>query len=254
MKIRSDSLENEYRVVTSLGNHPRIIQFFAIVRDQKNFQIMIVMEYMEGGSLADKLKDQNPLPDNSVLKYLVQILEGVSFIHQKKIYHSDIKPANILFTAKDNLKISDFGIAVGNQLQTNTSSATSSHFQGDFHYMSPERLQGAARSAANDIWSVGATFVHMVSGQPLNPRDILTQLLINISQYKICINGKPYSEYLETLNENDFKKQIISRTLCPESNRANCQQLLLILFPHSKRLPAEALCRESESRMSTLGE
>ena len=84
--------------MTSLGNHPRIIQFFAIVRDEKNFQIMIVMEFLEGASLADKLKDQKPLPDSSVLKYLVQILEGVSFIHRKGIYHSDIKPANILFT------------------------------------------------------------------------------------------------------------------------------------------------------------
>ena len=233
-------LEKEYRLVTSLGNHPRIIQFFAIVPDNRNYQIMIVMEYMECGSLADKLQEQKPLPDNSVLKYLTQILEGVSFLHRKEIYHSDIKPANILFTAEDNLKISDFGIAVGSQLQTK-SSATSSHFQGDFHYMSPERLQGADRSAANDMWSVGATVVHMISGQPLNHLETATQLLMNISQYKLCINGKPYNEYMETLNENDFKKKILSRTLCDASNRANCQQLLRILFPHSKRLPREGL-------------
>ena len=175
-KSQVDALQNEYRLVTSLGNHPRIIQFFAIIPDDRNFQIMIVMEFMEGGSLADKLRDQKPLPDNSVLKYLTQILEGVSFLHRKEIYHSDIKPANILFTADDNLKISDFGIAVGSQLQTK-SSATSSHFQGDFHYMSPERLQGADRSAANDIWSVGATFVHMITGQPLNHLDTITQLI-----------------------------------------------------------------------------
>ena len=99
------------------------------ILDQRNSRIMIVMEYMEGGSLADKLKDQNPLPDNAVLKYLVQILEGVGFIHKRQIYHSDIKPSNILFTAEDNLKISDFGIAVGGQLQT-TASATSSHILG----------------------------------------------------------------------------------------------------------------------------
>ena len=146
------------------------------------------MEYMECGSLADKLRDQKPLPENSVLKYLTQILEGASFLHRKEIYHSDIKPANILFTVGDNLKISDFGIAVGSQLETK-SSATS-HFQGDFHYMSPERLQGADRSATNDIWSVGATLVHMISGQPLNHLETVTQLLINISQYKIFISGK----------------------------------------------------------------
>ena len=165
----------------------------------------------------------------------------MSFLHRREIYHSDIKPANILFTAEDNLKISDFGIAIGSQLQTK-SSATSSHFQGDFHYMSPERLQGADRSATNDIWSLGATFVHMISGQPLNHLDTTIPLLsMNISQYKIFVKGAPLNNYLQTLNDNDFKKKVISRTLCNEPNRANWQQLFRILFPHSKRLPKEAL-------------
>ena len=118
---------------------------------------------MECGSLADKLREQNPRHENSVLKYLTQILEGVCFLHLKYIFHSDIKPANILFTAGhvlvyggrgalgttvvdflknknyvscsyifSYLKISDFGITVESQLQTKAS-ATSSHFQGDFH-------------------------------------------------------------------------------------------------------------------------
>ena len=77
----------------SLGNHPRIIQFFAIVPDERNCQIMIVMEYMEGvedkRSLADKLQNNQPLPENSVISYLTQILEGVSFLHRREIYHSD---------------------------------------------------------------------------------------------------------------------------------------------------------------------
>ena len=67
------------------------------------------------------------------------------------------------------------------------------------------------------------------------------QPLINVSQYKIFISGKPYNKYLQTLNDSDFKKKVISKTLCEEPNRANGTQLLRILFPHSKRLPAEAL-------------
>ena len=107
--------------------------------------------------------------------------------------------------------------------------------------MSPERLKGAERSAANDIWSVGATFVYMISLQPLNYLDTITQLKFNISEYKVCINENPYSVYLQTLNENHFKKKVISRTLCNELHRANWQQLFRILFLQSKRLPAEAL-------------
>ena len=110
------ALEKEYRLVSSLDIHPRIIQFFAFVPDINKVRLMIVMEYLAGGSLADKLKDHKPLADQKTHKYLVQILEGLDFLHQRNIYHSDIKPANILFTEEDNLKICDFGIAV--ELQT----------------------------------------------------------------------------------------------------------------------------------------
>ena len=112
------SLEKEFSLVSKLHKHQRIIEFFAFIRDDEHAKLMIVMEYLEGGSLRDKIQNHNnsPLPNDSVLKYLVQILEGVEFLHQNKIYHSDIKPANILFTAEDNLKICDFGIStqIGN--------------------------------------------------------------------------------------------------------------------------------------------
>ena len=95
------------------------------------------MEYLEGGSLANKLKAHHHhfISQTSVcfqiLKYF-QILEGVLFLHNKNICHNDIKPANILLTG-DNLKFSDFGIAVRTDLQTETSSRR----KGDFCYMSP---------------------------------------------------------------------------------------------------------------------
>ena len=218
------ALEKEYAIVSRLDNHPRIVQFLAIVCDVTKVRIMIVMEYLERGSLADRLKDQNSLSKYSVLKYIVQILEGVDFLHQRKIYHSDIKPANILFNKDDEVKLCDFGIAVGIECLTE-SSATASHMKGDFHYMPPERLDNASRSAANYIWSIGATFVEMISGQPINHLDNITLFFINVSKYKISINGMPYNKFLQKLSEDDYKKKIISRTLCIESNRANCQEL-----------------------------
>ena len=95
--------------------------------------------------------------------------------------------------------------------------------KGDFHYMSPERLENAPRNAANDIWSIGATFVQMITGQQINHLDNLSQFFRNVTKYKIFINGIPYYEFLKTLNDDDYKKHIVSRTLCTESNRANCQ-------------------------------
>ena len=120
--------------------------------------------------------------------------------------------------------------------------------------MSPERLNSASRSAANDIWSVGATFVQMITGQPINHTDEYnTDLLINISQYKIFINGKPYNEFLKTLKDADYKKKIISRTLCDESSRANCHELLSIVSQYQchscefeRRIPKQTLIRAGE--------
>ena len=252
------ALEKEYEIVTALDNHPRIIQFFAIVRNFSKDRIMILMEYLEGGSLAYKLNDKMPLPNDAVLKYLEQILEGVYFLHNKNIYHCDIKPANILFNKEDNVKLCDFGISVGVNLQTE-SSASTSRMKGDFHYMSPERLNNAPRSAANDIWSIGATFVQMISGKKINHQETFPQILLNILQYKIVINGMLYNNFLQTLSEDDFKREIISRTLCIESNRANCAELLSIvgrLNPPLKlvrRLPKQTLINAGEKDTDIFG-
>lgn len=141
-------------------------------------------------------------------------------MHSKKIYHSDIKPANILLTSNDDIKLCDFGIAV--QIHTE-SSATSSHAKGEVSFMSPERLNGASRSTENDIWSIGATFVTMITGHPLNHHEKFP--IIHLSQSVIFIDSKPLIEYLQALSENDYRREIISLTLCPPNNRLNSHEL-----------------------------
>ena len=77
------ALEKEYGMVTSLDKHPRIIIFFGLVKGIKEIQLIIIMEYLEKGSLADILKDKKPLPGYSDRWYLLQILEGVDFLQKK---------------------------------------------------------------------------------------------------------------------------------------------------------------------------
>ena len=135
---------------------------------EKN-RIMIIMEYMAGGSLDDKIKKVGgPLIKDSVFKYLVQIMEGVYFLHQNNVIHNDIKPSNILFSSDDNIKLCDFGIS---KHETSTSTTSTTSAKGTWNYMSPERCLGNSKSFKNDIWSVGATFVEMITGHPLNYTD-----------------------------------------------------------------------------------
>ena len=72
--------------------------------------------------------------------------------------------------------------------------------------MSPERINGAHRSAENDMWSVGATFVKMITGNTLNHNDKRQFPQIKISQYEIFIGGKPLQKFLEELDENDYRR------------------------------------------------
>ena len=181
---------------------------------------------------------------------------GVEFLHQRKIYHTDIKPENILLTPDDNIRICDFGIAVGKSWQTK-SSATTSLINGNFHCMSSERLNNALRIATNDtcIWSLRATFVEIICGQPINHEETFPQIVLNILQYKIFINGKPYNEVLQALGDGDDKRKIITRTLCKESNRANCEQLLSLSVGvytrmpsiFARRIPKQMLIRAGEN-------
>ena len=227
-KTEADALQKEFELVKSLGDHPHIIKFFDFVRDDDNAKLIIVMEYLEGRSLAEKIKSEVNLNKMTCLRYLVHILEGLTFVHANKVYHSDIKPENLLLTKNDNIKICDFGISV--QIHSNSNTiATSSHAKGAFsYYMSPERLNGASRSAENDIWSVGATFVTMITGNKLNHNQANTLAPIKIAAYEIFIGGKSINQFLDDLSKNDYRRLIISKTLCPVEMRLNSNALLNI--------------------------
>ena len=222
---QANTLENEIKLVKSIDIHPHIIEFFDFMTDDSKAKLIIEMEYLEGGSLADKINCVGHLEKMPSLQYLDQILEGITFLHANKIYNSDITPEHILLTKNDQIKIC--GIAI--QIATNTSSETASHVKGtSYYYMSPERLNGAPPSAENDMWSVGATFVKMVTGNTLNHNDKSPYPQLSIEIDEIFIGVKLLKDFIDELNKNDYRRQIISNTLCPIENRLDSKRLLEI--------------------------
>jgi Tol biopolymer transport system component/predicted Ser/Thr protein kinase len=148
---------HEARSAASLS-HPNICTVHEI--DEANAQTFIAMEYIEGESLRDKI-ESGPLKLKEAIEIATQIAGGLAEAHQKGIVHRDVKPANIMITAKGQAKVMDFGIAKSSSRTMMTKEGTT---LGTVAYMSPEQVRGDAVDGRSDIWSVGALLYEMVTG------------------------------------------------------------------------------------------
>jgi eukaryotic-like serine/threonine-protein kinase len=179
-------LEREARAISSL-QHPHICTLFDIGhQDGTDF---LVMEYLEGETLADRLR-KGPVPLDQVLRIAVEIADALEKAHRSGIVHRDLKPGNIMLT-KSGAKLMDFGLAkaravpatiaagsVGGSLTPssptmNVASLTSpvapltqkGSIVGTFQYMAPEVLQGVEADARSDIFSFGCVLYEMTTGK-----------------------------------------------------------------------------------------
>jgi serine/threonine protein kinase len=100
--------QHEAEILKKL-DHPNIVRFLDIKITKQH--VKIYMEYMDGGSLAQKIKDTGPIYEEFAKLYLVQILKGLEYLHVKEIMHRDLKCANILCDSQGNVKLTDFGTA-----------------------------------------------------------------------------------------------------------------------------------------------
>ncbi|TFG91608.1 MAG: serine/threonine protein kinase, partial [Syntrophobacterales bacterium] len=130
-------------------NHPNIATIHAI--EEVNDEIFIVMEYIDGQELKEKIS-KGPITIEESIKIAIQITEGLNAAHEKDIVHRDIKSSNIMITEKGKVKIMDFGLAKirGGVQLTKEQSAL-----GTAAYMSPEQARGEPTDHGADIWAFG---------------------------------------------------------------------------------------------------
>ncbi|KAJ9454576.1 Mitogen-activated protein kinase kinase kinase YODA [Diplonema papillatum] len=138
--------------------------------------VMIVMEYLSGGSLADVVKEFNELPISSIRRYTRDIVTGLTFLHENGIVHRDLKPHNVLMTNDGDCKLADFGTATLLSEVTATSPTVHGNrgerVSGTPLYMSPEACN-AVIDKASDIWSLGILVCQLFSGSV--PYDLPTE-------------------------------------------------------------------------------
>jgi serine/threonine protein kinase len=156
-QLQEDRLLSEARLQAQL-RHPGIVALYDFV--EFNGQGCIIMEFVEGPTLAERLQSREPLPVHSALALLRQISEAVAYLHGRIIIHGDLKPANIKLCPDGTIKLLDFGIA--RTLRASTG-ATTRVITGTFEYMAPECLARKSADRRSDIWSLGILLYEMLT-------------------------------------------------------------------------------------------
>jgi predicted Ser/Thr protein kinase len=140
-------------------SHPNICVIHEV--GEAEDRSFIAMEYVEGGTLRDKIK-RGPLAAEEALDISAQIAAGLGEAHQKGIIHRDIKSANIMVTDKGQAKVMDFGLA---KLRGGSSLTKSQTTLGTVAYMSPEQARGDEVDQQTDLWSLGVVLYEMLTGE-----------------------------------------------------------------------------------------
>ena len=122
----------------------------------------IVMEFVEGHTLKELIEQNGALPVRTAIGITCQILDALNAAHTHGIIHRDVKPQNIIVTAKGKAKLADFGIARETKAATITFSGKK--VLGSVHYISPEQAKGALANEASDLYSIGVCLYEMLTG------------------------------------------------------------------------------------------
>jgi eukaryotic-like serine/threonine-protein kinase len=157
--------------------HPNIVGIFD--RGEWDGTYYIAMEYIEGRTLKDIIREQGPAPTEAAVDIALQILRAIRFAHRRGVVHRDIKPHNVMIDSEGRAKVTDFGIArAGASDMTETGS-----IMGTAQYLSPEQAQGRPVDARADVYSIGIVLYEMLTGQvPFDAESAVTVALKQVSE------------------------------------------------------------------------
>lgn len=155
-----------------LVKHPYVVQLLEVMASKT--KIYIVLEYVTGGELFDKIVHQTRLKEDESRKYFQQLIDAVDYCHSRNVYHRDLKPENLLVDAHGNLKISDFGLsALPQQCRADGLLHTTC---GTPNYVAPEVINDKGyHGATADLWSCGVILYVLMAGYlPFDEPNLMT--------------------------------------------------------------------------------
>lgn len=223
-QVDHDAVKQEATLWEHASGHPNILPI--IDADEYDGQIVIVSEYAPDGSLADKLKSEGKFPFKQAVEVTIGILDGLQFLHSKRIIHRDIKPQNILLQG-NTPRLADFGIS--RAMQT---TAINSTIIGTDAYMSPEAFDGK-RNVQTDIWSVGVVLYELLSGNLPFSQQSPSERMFAILTKDFAPLPDDFPQSLRNILNKALAKQPENRYQTASQMRDDLQAALLNLSPQS---------------------
>lgn len=195
----------EARTVAQV-KHPHVVVVHDVVEHEG--RPFIVMELVEGGSLADRLATEGPLSVGDTARTGLALLGALTAAHDRGVLHRDVKPANVLMEAgSERVVLTDFGIA---SLVGSTTISETGAFVGSPEYTSPERMQGAAAGPSCDLWSLGALLCAALTGESPFHRDSLGGVLhaVVYDEIRPPAQAGPLAPVIRGLLERDPERRL----------------------------------------------
>lgn len=262
-----EKLIKEAKILSEV-HHPYIVNVLEVF--EENNTAYIVMEYIAGSSLKDRLAKEGILPEAEVLRYIHQIGEALQFVHQKNILHLDIKPSNILIDKDNNARLIDFGVSkrydVGEQ-ETSTTMLTLSKGFASIEQYDNEGIQSF--SPCPDIYSLGATMYNLLTGKiptesilratrPLvRPRELnpaisekTEQVILKAMEIIPSNRYQSVEEMMNALGGSDYKKTTASAHPAMSAGETEEETTLLYTTTAPEDDQEETVLNSSEDRVA----